>query len=162
LYALDNAQLLNLVRRYRYFGFSEEIRDKARRILEKRGLDEDILRRIGYLNEDPFDEALKYYLSFKRFSKIAFFTYGVFVLFIIASYLIEPNWMVSSFLLGLFGGLVGLVVLSLVHQSRFYRALGKSFTDGSPLVFFFLGLPLYFLMYFRYKSRMEEHLNRLV
>jgi len=161
LYALDNAQLLNLVRRYRYFGFSEETRDKARRILEKRGLDEDILRRIGYLKEDPFDEALKCYLSFKRLSRIAFLTYGVFMLFIIASYFVEPNWMVSSFLLGLFSGLVGFVVLSLVHQLRFYRVLGKSFTDGSPLVFFFLGMPLYFLMYFRFKSRMEEHLNRL-
>ena len=162
LYALDNAQLLNLVRRYQYFGFSEETRDKARRILEKRGLDEDILRRIGYLNEDPFDHALKYYLSFKRLSKVAFLTYGVFVLFIIASYFVEPNWMISSFLLGTFTGLVGFVVLSLISQFRFYRVLGKSFTDGSPLVFFFLGMPLYFLMYFRFKARMEEHLNRLV
>ena len=161
LYALDNAQLLNLVRRYKYFGFSEETRDKARRILEKRGLDEDILRRIGYLNEDPFDEALKYYLNFKRLSKVAFLTYGVFILFIIASYFLEPNWMVSSFLLGIFAGLVGFVVLSLVSQLRFYRVLGKSYSDGSPLVFFFLGMPLYFLMYFRFKSRMEEHLNRL-
>ena len=161
LYALDNAQLLNLVRRYRYFGFSEETRDKARSILEKRGLDEDILRRIGYLNDDPFDEALKYYLSFKRISRIAFLTYGVFILFIIGSYFVQPNWMVSSFLLGLFAGLIAFVVLSLLHQLRFYRVLGKSFTDGSPLVFFFLGMPLYFLMYFRFKSRMEEHLDRL-
>ena len=161
LYALDNAQLLNLVRRYQYFGFSEETRDKARRILEKRGLDEDILRRIGYLSEDPFDEALKYYLAFKRHSKVAFLTYGVFIVFVIASYYVEPNWMVSSFLLGVFAGLVGFVVLSLMQQLRFYRVLGKSFADGSPLVFFFLGMPLYFLMYFRFKSRMEEHLDRL-
>ncbi|MEJ2583642.1 MAG: hypothetical protein P8Z38_00920 [Robiginitalea sp.] len=161
LYALDNAQLINLVRRHRFFGFSVETRDKARRILEKRGLDEDILRRIGYLKEDRFDEALKYYLSFKRLSRIAFLLYGVFLLFIITSYFVEPNWIVSSLLLGIFTGLVGVVVLSLINQLRFYRVLGKSFTDGSPLVFFFLGMPLYFLMYFRFKARMEEHLNRL-
>ena len=161
LYALDNAQLLNLVRRYQFFGYSEEMRDKARNILKKRGLDEDILRRLGYLNKDPFDKALKYYLSFKRLSRIAFLIYGVFIIFILASYLVEPNWMISSFLLGTFAGLVGFVVGSLIHQSRFYRALGKSYTDGSPLLFFFLGMPLYFLMYFRYKTRMEEHLNQL-
>ncbi len=162
LYALDNSQLLSLVRRYRYFGFSEQTRDKARRILEKRGLDEDILRRIGYLSEDPFDEALKYYLSFKRQSKVAFLTYGIFVGFIIASYFVQPNWMVASFLLGLFAGLVGFVVSSLLSQMRFYRVLGKSYTEGSPLVFFFLGMPLYFLMYFRFKTRMEQHLDRMV
>ena len=70
--------------------------------------------------------------------------------------------MVSSFLLGIFAGLVGFVVGSLMYQSRFYRVFGKSYTDGSPLLFFFLGMPLYFLMYFRYKNQMEEHLNQLV
>lgn len=161
LYALDNAQLLNLVRRYEFFGYSEETRDKARRILQKRGLDEDILRRLGYLNQDPFDEALKYYLTFKRLSRIAFLMYGVFLLFILASYAVEPHWMISSFLLGIFAGLVGFVIGSLINQLRFYRVLGKSYTDGSPLLFFFLGMPLYFLMYFRFKTQMEEHLNRL-
>ena len=162
LYALDNSQLLNLVRRYQFFGFSEETRDKARNILKKRGLDEDILRRLGYLNQDPFDEALKNYLSFKRFSRIAFLIYGIFILVILASYAVEPNWMVSSLLLGIFAGLIGFVVASLFYQVRFYSVLGKSYTDGSPLLFFFLGMPLYFLMYFRYKTRMEEHLNKLI
>lgn len=162
LYALDNVQLLKVVRKYQILGYSEELRDKARQILEKRGLDEDILRRLGYLREDPFDEALKYYLAFIRLSRVAFLIYGVLILFIAASYFIEPNWMVSSFLIGVFAGLVAFVVLSLLNQSRFYRVLGKSHSDGSPLVFFFMGMPLYFLMYFRFKSRMQEHLNRLV
>ncbi len=161
LYALDNAQLLNLVRRYQIFGHSEETRDKAKRILAQRGLDEDILRKLGYLREDPFDEALKHYLSFKQFSRIAFLIYGVFILFIIASFFVEPNWMVSSFLMGVFGSLIAFVVLSLLNQSRFYRALGQTYSDGSPLLFFFLGMPLYFLMYVRFKTRMEEHLSRL-
>jgi hypothetical protein len=162
LYALDNAQLLKLVKRHEWLGITEEVRDKARRILTQRGLDEDILRRLGYLNSDPFDGALQYYLAFKRHSRLAFLSYGVFVTFIIASYLIEPNWMISLFLLSLFGILAGFVMVSLINMFRFYRLLGKTHAEGSPLVFFFLGMPLYFLMYFRYKQQMEVHLDRLV
>ena len=161
LYTLDNAQLLNLVRRYRWFGLSDAMRDKARGILEQRGLDEGILRRLGYLNPDPFDKALEHYLDFKRHSRTAFLSYGVFIAFIIASYFVEPNWMVSCFLLGLFGVLAGFVTVSLVAQLRFYRDLGHTYAEGSPVIFFFLGMPLYFLMYFRFRQQMEAHLQRL-
>jgi hypothetical protein len=162
LYALDNAQLLKLVKKHKWLGITEEVREKAKRILTQRGLDENILRRLGYLGNDPFNEALQYYLAFKRHSRMAFLSYAVFIAFIIASYLVEPNWMISAFLLGLFGLLAGFVTVSMMNQFRFYRLLGKTHSEGSPLVFFFLGMPLYFLMYFRFKQQMEAHLDRLV
>ena len=162
LYALDNAQLLKLVKKHQWLGISEEVREKARHILHKRGLDEDILRRLGYLNTDPFEKALAYYLAFKQQSRLAFLSYGVFILFIIASYFVDPNWMVSSFLLGLFGLLAAFVTTSMMNQFRFYRLLGKTHSEGSPMMFFFLGMPLYFLMYFRFKQQMEAHLDKLV
>lgn len=161
-YALDNAQLLKLVRRHRWYGLSEELRDKARDILEQRGLDEGILRRLGYLQKDPFDLALRHYLGFKQQSRIAFLTYGLFIAFVAASFLMEPNWMISCFLLGMFCILLGFVISSLREQLRFYRALDKPYADGSPLIFFFLGMPLYFLMYYRFRQQMEAQLERLV
>jgi hypothetical protein len=162
LYALDNAQLLNLVRRQRWYGLSQEMTDKARGILEQRGLDEGILRRLGYLKKDPFDLALRHYLGFKKHSRIAFLSYGVFIAFVAASFFLEPNWMISCFLLGLFAVLLGFVISSLREQLRFYQALGQPYADGSPLIFFFLGMPLYFLMYYRFRQQMEAHLERLV
>ena len=162
MYCLDNAQLLSLVKRHRWFGLSEEMRDKARKVLDQRGLDEGILRRLGYLHTDPFDKALQHYMRFKRLSRIAFLSYGVFLAFIVMSYFVEPNWMISSFLLGLFAILIGFICSSLLEQLRFYRALGERYADGSPLTFFFLGMPLYFLMYFRFRQQMEAHLERLV
>lgn len=161
LYSLDNAQLLDIVRKYKLYDYPEAVRDKAERILEKRGLDQGILKRLGYLREDAFEEALKHYLGFKRHSKTAFLIYGVFVAFILLSYLLEPSWMLSLFLLAIFAGLIGFVVLSLTSQTGFYRVLGRTYADGNPLVFFFLGLPLYFLMYFHFKKKMEEQLQQL-
>jgi hypothetical protein len=161
LHALDNAQLLEVVRKYQILGFSEQARDKARDILEKRGLDEHILRRLGYLRQGSFEDALQHYLRFRKHSRHAFVAYGLFVLAIFASYTLEPHWAISSLLLGTFAGLLGFVFLSLVSQAHFYRCLDRSHTEGNPMVFLFLGMPLYFLMYAHYRNQMEKHLQQL-
>ncbi|MCO5725275.1 hypothetical protein [Robiginitalea marina] len=161
LHALDNAQLLELVRKYQILGYSEQVRDRARDILEKRGLDQQILRRLGYLRQGSFETALKHYLRFRKHSKYAFGAYGVLVLLILTSYTLEPNWVISSLLLGIFAGLLGFIFLSLLSQSHFYRCLDRSHSEGNPMVFLFLGMPLYFLMYAHYRNQMEKHLQQL-
>ncbi|MDM9631037.1 hypothetical protein [Robiginitalea aurantiaca] len=159
---LDNAQLLSLIKKHKWAGLSKEAMDKIVQILSGRGLDKDVLRRIGYLSADPFNEALKYYLAFKRYSKWVFVCYLVFIGSILTSYLFEPSPVISVGLILIFSSLLTLVMVALFKQSLFYRALGAYHSDGSPLAFFFLGMPLFFLMYFSYKQKMETRLEELV
>lgn len=159
LQTMDNAELLSLLKKSRLSRISKEAVDEIVLILSGRGLDSDVLRRIRHLSADPFDEALEHYLGFKRYSKWVFACYLLFIGSILVSYLFEPSPMISLALVLVFCTLVALVMGSLVYQSRFYRAVGEYRSEGSPLVFFFLGMPLYFLMYFSYKQKMESRLQ---
>jgi hypothetical protein len=69
--------------------------------------------------------------------------------------------LVSTLLILIFATLITFVIASLTQQSRFYQVAGEHTSSGSPLVFFFLGMPLYFLMFFSFKQKMEAHLDRL-
>lgn len=162
LNTLDTAQLLALIKRNRWKEASKEPVDKIVQTLSSRGLDKDTIRRISSLDTDPFDEALKHYLAFKWYSKRVFWCYFMFIGSILISYLLEPTPVLSTILILIFTTLIAFVVGSLVQQSRFYRVVGEYQSEGSPLVFFFLGMPLYFLMYFSYRQKMEAHLNKLV
>lgn len=161
LHALDNAQLLELVRKYQIMGYSRQVRDQAGDILEKRGLDQQILRRLGYLRQGSFETALGHYLRFRKHSRYAFAAYGLFILVTVTAHVLEPHWVISSVLLGSFAGLLGFVFLSLLSQSHFYRCLDRSNAEGNPMVFLFLGMPLYFLMYAHFRNQMEKHLQQL-
>lgn len=162
LESMDTAQLMSLIKRTRWTEVSKDTLDSIVKVLSSRGLDKDVLRRISSLNTDPFDEALKYYKAFKWYSIRVFWCYFIFIGGILISYLFEPSPVISAVLILIFTTLIAFVVGSLVQQSRFYRAVGEYQREGSPLVFFFLGMPLYFLMYFSYRQKMEAHLDRLV
>jgi hypothetical protein len=159
---MDNAELLSLLKKSRLTRVPKEALDEIVKILSGRGLDQDVLRRIGHLSADPFDEALKHYEAFKRCSKWVFICYLVFIGSILVSFLLEPSPAMSVCLILIFCTLVTLVMGSLVQQSRFYRAIGSQQSGGSPLVFFFLGMPLYFLMFLSYRQKMEARLEELV
>lgn len=161
LNTLDNPQLMEIVRNYRLHGYPESMRSRAIELLELRGMDQTLLRRLGYLNNREFEQALKPYLLFRRNSKIGFGIYLFFLLLMGLSFLSEPNLMISVLLLSSFLGFVGFLLLSFESQERFFNQIGKTGASGSPLVFFFMGMPLYFLMYYHFKNIMRQELMDL-
>ncbi|WP_445384306.1 hypothetical protein ACT6NV_09970 [Robiginitalea sp. IMCC44478] len=158
LNTLDNPQLMEIVKNYRLHGYPESMRSRALQILELRGMDQTLLRRLGYLNNRQYEAALKPYLLFRRNSKIGFGIYLFFLFLMGLSFLTEPNLLISILLLSSFLGFVSFLLLSFESQDRFFNNIGKTGGSGSALVFFFMGMPLYFLMYYHFKNIMRQEL----
>ncbi len=162
LHSLDNAELLDLLKNISGSEASQGVLEEILKILTNRGVDSDSIQRFRHMDTDPFDEAQKHYLAFKRSSRRVFLCYLTFVSAIIISIVIDPHWIVSTALLLIFGTLISFIIDALVQQTRFYKVVGGARTYRSPLVFFFLGMPLYFLMFLSFQQKMEAQLNKLV
>ena len=162
LHSLDNAELLDLIKNNSGSEASQGVLEEILKILSSRGIDHNSNPCKRDSDTDAFDEAQKHYLAFKRSSRRVFLCYLIFVSAITISIVIDPHWIVSTALLLIFGTLISLIIDALVQQTRFYKVVGGARTYRSPLVFFFLGMPLYFLMFLSFQQKMEAQLNKLV
>lgn len=98
--------------------------------------------------------------SFALNSKIAFAFYGLWLLVNIVMPLIEPSTEtldLVGLLLNVSSVLVFVVFLirSYLDQKRFYTLMGKESKTGEVVLYFLIGMPLYFFMYFFFTSRMK-------
>ncbi len=161
LHTLDNAELLDLIKNNSGAGVAQGVQDSILQILTNRGVDKDTIQRFRPADSNPFDKAQKHYLAFKRSSRRVFFCYLTFAGALTISFLLDPHWMVSTALLLIFGSLISFVIDTLLQQKRFYKVVGGARSYSTPLVFFFLGMPLYFLMFLSFKQKMEARLEHL-
>ena len=54
----DNDKLIDVVKNYKRYGYDDEIRDYAIRLLEERGWSVDDLKTFGYWENSDYEEAL--------------------------------------------------------------------------------------------------------
>ena len=67
----DNDKLIDVVKNYKRYGYDDEIRDYAIRLLEERGWSVDDLKTFGYWENSDYEEALIQYKAYCRNSLIA-------------------------------------------------------------------------------------------
>ena len=161
LHTLGNEELLDLLKNNSWSEASQDIKAKILQILSSRGIDHKSNPRKRESGTDAFDKAKKHYMAFKRSSRRVFLCYLSFIVAITFSFFFETHWMVSTALLLIFGTLISFIIDALVQQTRFYKVVGGARSYRSPLVFFFLGMPLYFLMFLSIDQKMRARLGDL-
>ncbi|MFZ6052043.1 hypothetical protein [Halocola ammonii] len=166
LQRLDNSRLVDVVRNYRQYGYDEDLRMAALKLLEERGIPQSELEITGKLENRTYDDAEFHFESFKQNSKKAFVCYLLFFLFLVlppiattgtlGSYLI-----VTLATVALFIAFVIFLIRAFINQSDFYKELGQNYGSEGAIVYLLLGLPLYFFMYFVFRNQMKEKLAEI-
>ncbi len=128
----DNDKLIDVVRNYKKYNYSEEVRNTAIGLLTERGYTLEELRLFGYLDNKDYDEAEKEYNAFRRNSKIAI------CVLILSAGILTPVYILF-------------IILAYYNQERFYRALRKE-NDSSLLI---VGV----IFYFHLRNKMKEELH---
>jgi lipopolysaccharide export system permease protein len=165
LRSLDNEKLIDVVKNYRQYGYDNEYRDNAILILDNRGINREHLALTGNLENLTFDRADEVYNSYSKNSKTAFVLY----LIMLSLNLIVPVFSLNSGTYGTFTLIIRIVVsasyLVLLYkayhnQIEFYKITGREYGKEGVLVYFF-GMPIYFILYFYFKSQMKERMKEI-
>lgn len=165
LKSFDEEKLIDIVKNYRQYGYSDEIRNSALDVLESRGIDTGILKLRGDLTNSNYDEAKEEFGSFERNSGIAFVLYGLLLVFrFITSFAGDSEAVIITFLILFWLSFIGFVVYlirSFINQSRYYKIVGKENDQINPGLYFTVGLIIYAVMYFMFRKQMRNEMNEI-
>jgi lipopolysaccharide export system permease protein len=165
LRSLDNEKLIDVVKNYRQYGYDNEYRDNAISILENRGVHKEHLALTGNLENLTYDRADEVYNSFTKNSKTAFALYTVILLTnIIAPILFykSSSYGTVTLIVNLLASITFLVFLykAYFNQIKFYKITGSEYGKEGVLVYFF-GMPIYFILYFYFRSQMKDRMKEI-
>ena len=163
---LSNDKLIDVVKNYRQYGYSDELRNVALEELQERGIDREELQLLGNLENHTYNRAESLFQSFTKNSKIAFVLY----LLILINLVMIPVLSIQSITMGFAGAMINWVllfsyvifmVMSFMNQINFYRAIGKEYGVDGAIVFFVAGMPLYAVLYFYFRRQMKEQMSMI-
>ncbi len=163
---LDNDKLFDVVKNYRQYGYDDSLRETAIYILIKRGISKEQIQFSGSFENKTYDFANEIYASFLKNSKNAFIMYWVVLISKMVINLL-PNesvglaWTLFFVILLSFILYFIFLILSFINQNKFYKAIGQEQETEGALLYLFLGLPLYFIMYFYFRNQMKEKINEI-
>ncbi|MEM6687608.1 MAG: hypothetical protein AAF617_17655, partial [Bacteroidota bacterium] len=167
--ALSDSKLMNVVKNYRKYNYTEGERSLAIGILEDRGISQRRLKVLGFYENKNYDRAQKAYKRFKKNSNKAFIFYipsliiGI-LLPVLDNNVEMPIWLLLGTLV--VGIIITLVYLYYLIKSFFnYQSLHESLDNkldfGGILAFLLLGLPFYFASYFYTLRIAREKIQQL-
>lgn len=166
LIRLDSNKLIDVVKNYRQYGYSDDIRNYALTILEERGITRDDLQLTGNLENTKYDYANEVFASFKKNSKTAFLFYGLGIIIRV----IIPRFYTNSTFPGTIISIAFILAIaiyffflvrSFLDQNQFYKLTGEEYGTEGALMYLFLGMPFYIVMYFTFQSQMKERLKMI-
>lgn len=166
LLKLDDKKLMDVVKNYRQYGYSEEIRNNAIAILNERGINEEQLKLTGNFENKNYERALDLVNSFKLNSKIAAGLYAFNVIYFFSLLYIDfPSNEMLYFALIIRWLVIIIYFIFLIrtfqNQSQFYKSIDEDFSTEGALVYLILGMPFYGLMYFYFRNQMNEKMNQI-
>lgn len=167
LQTLNDKQLIDIVKNYKRYKYDEKLKDHALIILKERGIDENLLKITGNLNNDKYINANELFSEYKKKSTIAFILY---IIFVVGQKLII-KFLATNLSLGFL--LIGIDVLLLIMyivflfksfllQNSFYSLVGKKEEAEGFILYFLIGMPFYFIYYFYTKNHMKEHMENSI
>ena len=112
--------------------------------------------------KDSMLEAFTHLLRFRRLGRAAIGAYFGFVILLIFSLVAENHIMSNLGVILLFLTFLFLLVYATLTQSGFYGALGTGTMAGNPLRVFFMGMPLYILIFLGEEKQMLRELTRSI
>lgn len=166
LKTLDNEKLKDVVKNYRQYGYDESIRDDAIKILEERGISQEVLKLTGDFENKSYDRAEGIYKAYVTNSRIAFIAYiTIFLVNIFLTFYgqVSPTttWLLLTIVLIAFIVYLVFLLLSFLSQNSFSKILGQDLGTESVVLYIFVGMPLYIFMFFYFNNQMKEKLKEI-
>jgi len=163
---LDSDKLIDVVKNYRQYDYEEDLRTEAILILEERGISKEQLQLTGNFKNKKYENAEDLYHSFTMNSKITLVFYGIILLTnLLSPMILKVNESLGFLILMLgVGSLIFFLVFfikSFMNQNQFYKSIGQEYGTEGALLYLFLGLPLYFLMYFYFLNQMKQKMKEI-
>lgn len=161
---MDDNKLIDIVKNYRQYGFDNELRMAAIKILEERGIDKTILELTGNFENKTYDYARELYTSYDQNSKIAFFLYVLLLITFIGDMIDGNNYpkiglIILIFECGLLIAYLVFFIKSYLNLNQFFKITNSPHDSERTIMFFTAGSALYLLMYFYYKNLMKERMK---
>ncbi|MBE9489517.1 MAG: LptF/LptG family permease [Bacteroidetes bacterium] len=166
LNSYSNKKLIDIIKNYRQYDFDDSYRNSSLLILKNRGVTEDELRFGGNLVNENYENALRYKTDYDENSNIAFKLYFITLTFsIIGAVLNNNGFPVFGKVLVIIGAIATVLYLisfikAFINQSNFYKIMGRKIMSNA-IVLIILGVPLYFIYHFYFKSKLKEDLKQI-
>jgi hypothetical protein len=158
---LDSDKLIDIVRNYKQYGYTDEIRSMALSQLEKQGISTEDLRLTGNLENATFNQASDLFSSFNRNSTIAFIAYclAIAVKGLLIYHVLANNTVTTAVFLLLVIVYIIFLTRSFINQNNFFKLAGADYGSEGALVYLLLGMPFYIFMYFLFRKQMKERMS---
>lgn len=146
---LQTTTLIEVVKNYKKYNYTLEIRDEALKILENRGVKQETLKLSGKFSNNAYDDAINEYQKYNMNSIIGLILFSLsFILFSVSS------------LLGLIVYLIALIFigLSFTNMKKISQLLNDDKINYSLLIFFF-SLFFYFVVFFINRKQLRERIQ---
>ena len=163
-------QLKDIVKNYRQYGYSEEVRTAAMQQLNLKGYSELELKMSGDFENKKYSDALESFKESSRFSRKGLFAYFASIICLIGIILFNNIDIAFSETLKLIfqiGQIISLLMLyilaikALLSSSKFYKIIGKEQDNGAWMAFILLGPVIYVILHFSYVKKMREELQMI-
>ena len=153
-------KLEDIVKNYRQYGYSDEIRNYCIEILTKRGVSIDMLNNRGFLVNDAYDKAVASFDRYNKFSIISIVLYFVsYVILPIVSVCFNVNlfWLqLISFIFFVF-----FMYAAYSELSDLFQMIDPDESKSISFSFVILGLFFFVFVYFVYRSKIKELINTI-
>jgi lipopolysaccharide export system permease protein len=167
--ALSDTQLMDVVKNYRQYNYSEGERSLAIGMLEDRGISQQRLKVLGVFENKQYNRAIEAYNRFNKNAKKTFIFYIPALLIDVALPILDNNIEMS------FGIALTILVLailvtlayiyyfikSIFNYLSLHEALNEKLGVGGTLGILLVGLPLYFLVYLYTLRNAKEKIKQL-
>ncbi|MCK5402441.1 MAG: LptF/LptG family permease [Flavobacteriaceae bacterium] len=166
LNSYSDKKLIDIIKNYRQYDFDDSYRNTSLQILNTRGITEEELRFGGNLVNENYETALRYKNAYSINSVLAFKLYFITLPFsIIGAVLNNNGFPVFGKVLVIIGAIATVLYLiyfikAFINQSNFYKIMGGKIMTNA-IVLIILGVPLYFIYHFYFKSKLKEDLKQI-
>lgn len=164
----DNEKLVDIIKNYHQYDYTESYKNSSIKILNSRGITEEELRLSGNLTNQKFEDANREMNLYNENSKIAFTAYIIYIVLLMAALVCNNNGLPIiakiSFITFILTFIVFLsyIIKSFFNVSNFYKLLGnKSAINSITIAFVLFGIPLYILIHIYAGKKMKEDLQQI-
>ena len=162
----SDKKLIDIVKNYRQYDLDQSYRNSSIKILNARGITEEELRFGGNLQNENYENALRYNAAYTENSQLSFKLYFMYIIPLLTGLVLNNNGFPTlGKVLIVIGAIVAVVFLitlskSFMNQVNFYKLLNKNISSNI-LILILVGIPLYFLYFSFYKKKIKEDLKQI-
>jgi len=166
----DEEQLKDILKNYRQYNYSEDIRLSALQRLKEFGYNEQQLKVSGDYENLNYSNAVKSYKEFSKNSKIAlvlYFTILTLLLLMIINIILDIQISESVFIISDYISIISILLFyffaikAFLNHYNFYNKINKKREFGFIFLFIILGPLIYAILHYTFKNKMKEELENI-